>query len=40
MKTTFRFGAFEAASLFVIALTALWLAGLTAFAAAHHAGLL
>jgi hypothetical protein len=40
MKTISHFGAFEVTSLVVIALAVGSLAGLTAFAAAHHAGLL
>jgi hypothetical protein len=40
MRTNWHLGVFEAVSLLIIALTVLWMAALTAFAAARHAGML
>lgn len=40
MKTTARWRPFEAGSLLVIALTAIWFVGLLAYAEARHRGVL
>jgi len=40
LETNSRVRVFEAASLLVIALTAIWFAGLLVFAEAHHRGVL